>query len=320
MNVILLIIDALRYDHVNSENTPNLVKLANRGVFFTNAFSCNSSTIVSMPCILCGQKSYNPQKNIATLLSHSGLHTTLIHSNPIIHGFYPGFNETIDLKSKQIRMDKRLKKLIRKSLPSNIVAGMKKFRATMYEDDKYLPYARAQDTLEFTSKWMKENNNYFLWVHLMEPHIPYYPLNTMLKITRHEMRTLNDKLIESVHGNYYPTDEEVEQARVLYSEDIKEMDEQLEKFFESLNEDDLLVITSDHGEEFGENGQFSHHENKMIPELLHVPLIFFGKQVKEGLILENQVSTNSIGQTVLDSLHIEVQLGESSSLWNMLKI
>ena len=114
MNVVLLIIDALRYDHVSGENTPNLIKLAEKGAFFTNDYSCNSSTVVSMPCVLCGQKTYNPEKNIATLLSQAGLHTTMIHSNPILHRFYPGFKETIDLKSKQLRMDKRFKKLIRK--------------------------------------------------------------------------------------------------------------------------------------------------------------------------------------------------------------
>ena len=95
MNVILIILDALRYDHVNSENTPNLMELAKKGVFFTNATSCNSSTIVSLPYILCGKKDYDSEKNIASILYNAGVHTAMIHSNPILHKFYPGFNDSI---------------------------------------------------------------------------------------------------------------------------------------------------------------------------------------------------------------------------------
>ena len=319
MNVILIILDALRYDHVNSENTPNLMELAKKGVFFTNATSCNSSTIVSLPYILCGKKDYDSEKNIASILFNAGVHTAMIHSNPILHKFYPGFEDSIDLKSNKIRLDKRWKKLIRNNLPSNLINRMKKVRAALYEDDKYLPYSRAGETLEFSRNWMNDHEDYFLWIHIMEPHIPYYPLRTSLKLTRHDMRILNDKLIESVYKNYQPTNEEIEQANKLYSEEIKEMDEELGNFFKVLNSDDLLVITSDHGEEFGEHGQFSHHENKMVPELIHVPLIFYGKDVKKGLVVNKQIYTSSIGQTILNSLKIDNKLGESLSIWSIIK-
>ena len=56
MNTILLILDALRFDHVNKDVTPNLMRHIENSVSFENAFSCNSSTINSMPCIICGQK------------------------------------------------------------------------------------------------------------------------------------------------------------------------------------------------------------------------------------------------------------------------
>lgn len=320
MNVVLLILDALRYDHVNHENTPNLMKLAENGAWFTNASSGNSSTILSMPYILCGQKDYNPEANIATAFNNAGVHTTLIHSNPILHNFLAGFKETIDLKSTKFRMSKSWKKTLRSQLPPQMIAQMKKFRAAVYKHDKYMAYARAHETLDFSMKWMKDHSMYFLWIHLMDPHLPYYPLKTNLDITRYEMRILNDKFIESVHGTYKPTSEEVAQAKVLYAEDIKEMDAELGHFLKSINPDDLLVVTADHGEEFGEHGQYSHHSDKIVTELIHVPLILYGKGVKRGVIIDEPVSTMSIGQTILDAMGVDLRLGESISFWDMVSV
>ena len=36
-----------------------------------------------------------------------------------------------------------------------------------------------------------------------------------------------------------------------------------------------VIITADHGEEFGEHGQWGHRADKFVPELVHVPLIIF---------------------------------------------
>jgi arylsulfatase len=310
-----LILDALRYDHVNTENTPNLIKHIKKSTFFTNAFSCNTTTIESIPCILGGKKEYDPENNVATVLNKYNIHCTMIHSNPIIHAFYSGFIETIDLKSKKINLNKKIKKTLRQNLPPSLIKGLKKVRATVQEDDSYLPYARASETLEFVEKWYQNKKNYFLWAHLMDPHIPYYPIKTSTGLSKHEMRTLNDKLIESVHGNYYPTCDETKIAQKLYKEEIKEMDEQLGNFFNSMPLDTYLIITSDHGEEFGEFGQFSHHGNKHIPILTHVPLIISGPNI-ETKTISDYVSTLSIALTILEANNIKEKIGYAPSLWD----
>lgn len=317
MNVVLMILDALRYDHVTPETTPNLFELGRNGAFFTTAFSCNSSTRSSMPCILGGRKEYNPDDNIATVLGGGGVHTAMIHSNPIVHAFYPGYKETIDLKSSKRSLSKELKKQLRRTLPPSIIKSMKKVRAQVYEDDAYLPYARAGETLKFTQDWMTRNNNYFLWVHLMEPHIPYYPLETETGLTKLEMRNLNDKFIESVHDNYYPTPEETEYAKALYREDITEMDREIGEFMQELDPETLLVVTADHGEEFGEYRQFSHHEDKIIPELIHVPLIFHGGGVKPRRV-DDSTSHLIIAPTILEAVGMGREYGVGRSLWGKL--
>ncbi len=319
MNVVLLILDALRLDHVNPEVTPNLMGLADRGVFFSNSKACNTSTLHSMPCILGADTSYDPESNIATVLNMHGVHTTVIHSNPMVNNFHPGFAETIDLKSNKLRMGKSWRKRLRRNLPPSVIAGMKRLRANVYSEERYLPYSRAGEVLEYSLEWMDGHEYYFLWVHLMEPHIPYYPSETNLDLSRGEMRALNDKLIEAVHGNYTPTEEEIEQAKTLYREEVTEMDRDLGVFFDRFSPDDLLVVTSDHGEEFGEHGQFSHHTDKFVPVLVDVPLIFYGDGAKKGAVIEDEVKSLSIAPTILESLGISDTVGTGSSIWRLVR-
>ena len=316
MNTILLILDALRFDHVNEDVTPNLMRHIENSASFANAFSCNSSTINSMPCIICGQKDYDPENNIATALNKHSVHTAMIHSNPIVHSFYPGFTETIDLKSSKLKMGKGVKKSLRANLPPGLIKQLKKIRASLQEDDAYLPYSRADESLMYMEKWMREKENYFLWTHLMDPHIPYYPLKTETGLSKLEMRTLNDKLIESVHGNYFPNHDETKMALRLYQEDIREMDKALKPFLENLPSDTNLIITADHGEEFGEYGQYSHHSDKNIPELLHVPLIMSGPEVKP-IQVTDYVSTLSLAATMLEAQGVPELLGNAPSLWGL---
>ena len=319
MNVVLLILDALRLDHVNPEITPNLMRIAEQGVFFSNSKACNTSTLHSMPCILGADTVYDPESNIATVLNGHGVHTAVIHSNPMVNNFHPGFAETIDLKADTFRIKKSWKKSLRKKLPPGVISGMKRLRSNVYSEERYLPYSRAGESLEYSMEWMGEHEGYFLWVHLMEPHIPYYPSETSLDMSRGEMRALNDRLIEAVHGNYAPTEEEIEQAKTLYREEVTEMDRALGAFFDHFNQDDLLVITSDHGEEFGEHGQFSHHTNKFIPILVNVPLIFYGDGVKKGAVIEDEVNSLSLTPTILESLGISESIGVGSSIWHLVR-
>lgn len=327
MNVILMILDALRYDHVKKEITPNLVKIASYGVSFTHAFSCNSATKLSLPCILSSHMDYDPEKNIATMLNQYGYHTAMIHSNPRNHLFYSGFKELFDLKSSKSPTRTDLRKKMRRAYffarararaGGPILSSLKKVRAARARnEEKYLPYSRAEDTINFALNWMEGQRKYFLWVHLMDPHIPYYPKNSNQELPRKEIIELNDKIIEAAHGNYQPTEEEVDLIKTLYKEEIGGMDVELGRFFEKFNNEDLLIITSDHGDEFNEYGGFSHPVNKIIPELIHVPLIICGGGVRKGVI-DDYVSHLSIAPTIFEALDISENLGLGKSLWKSL--
>ncbi len=141
--------------------------------------------------------------------------------------------------------------------------------------------------------WIEYHNDqeFFIFIHLFDPHIPYEP--TFKWIER-----LGDPEYEGQHttkwdlpgglvtqNHYDPavwaSFDEAEQRRCmdLYDAEIGTMDDALGGFFgwyeeQGLMDDTLLIVFSDHGEEFGEHGRWEHGHSQ-YEEQLHVP--FFMK-------------------------------------------
>ena len=300
----MLLTDSLRFDHVTSRVTPNLIHIAEEGVWFKRCLAGNTATIKSMPILLCSSEFYNPERSIMATLRRYGYHSVLIHSNPLIgREFSKGWDLTIDIHSAKGHRKQKLRRLMRKYVPHwafNLIRG---FYRSLEEEGGYLPYVKAERKLSRVLKMLPEfPEPYFLWIHLMDPHMPYYPRRT--ELTHLELVRINDRLMDAVHGRYTPTEEEIELLKSLYRQEVSEMDEAIGEFYRSLDwSDKLLVITSDHGEEFGEYGQFSHHEDKFIEELQHVPLILF-----DGV--ERRVVQEEFSHWDLAPLIISKALGE----------
>ena len=89
----------------------------------------------------------------------------------------------------------------------------------------------------------------------------------------------------------------------LYDAEIRTLDEVLGGFLawlgtEGLRADTLIVVTSDHGEEFQEHGGLLHGRTQ-YQELLHVPLIVAGPGVPAGLVVATPVHGVDVTPTLL---------------------
>jgi arylsulfatase A-like enzyme len=110
-------------------------------------------------------------------------------------------------------------------------------------------------------------------------------------------------------------------VRASYREEILSIEGQvggLLKLFEGLGvlENGLVVLTSDHGEELQDHGGFEHG-HAMWQELLHVPLVIWGKAVKPGREA-TPVSLLDVAPTVLEAAGLAAPLREAlpgRSLW-----
>jgi arylsulfatase A-like enzyme len=106
----------------------------------------------------------------------------------------------------------------------------------------------------------------------------------------------------------------------LYDSGIAYTDAEMARLFEALDrlgleEDTLVVLTSDHGEMLGEHGEFGH--GQLHEEVLRVPLVFvYPSQIVGGQRIPTQVRSIDIMPTVLDLVGLSAEQGiDGVSLW-----
>ncbi len=103
---------------------------------------------------------------------------------------------------------------------------------------------------------------------------------------------------------------DVQHLEELYDAGIRQLDDELGRFFKFLEdtgllEDARIVITSDHGEEFLEHGRAYHFETT-YQEVLRVPLIFRGAGIPAGRRISSPVSIVDIVPTILSWAGLDV--------------
>jgi len=97
--------------------------------------------------------------------------------------------------------------------------------------------------------------------------------------------------------------DDVRHLEELYDAGIRQLDTELGRFFSFLDEvglgdTALVIVTSDHGEEFMEHGRVEHFLTT-YQEMLHVPLILRGPGIPVGQRVDKPVSLVDIVPTVL---------------------
>jgi arylsulfatase A-like enzyme len=152
---------------------------------------------------------------------------------------------------------------------------------------------------------------YLLYVHFMDPHIDYRaPERWRAEAVRDYTGTI-DGTAKNLHarlGSSAPlTFEDRVHLRRLYAAEVAYLDAAIGRLLEGLRErallDDstLVVVTSDHGEQFGEHGGWEHGD--LHVENVHVPWILAGHGLAPGRV-STPLSTLDVGPTILELLGI----------------
>jgi arylsulfatase A-like enzyme len=100
------------------------------------------------------------------------------------------------------------------------------------------------------------------------------------------------------------TEHDVELARDSYDDCIAALDRQVGALLDELDRRNVLrdtqvIITSDHGEEFGEHGVFNHGFSLYTPEL-RVPLLIISGEAPPGRTVAEPVSLRDLPATIAD--------------------
>lgn len=88
-----------------------------------------------------------------------------------------------------------------------------------------------------------------------------------------------------------------------YAQALEHFDTRLPEIFNALREDDLLILTADHGNDPTYRG--SDHTRE------YVPLLVYGKSAKHGVDLGTRGSLSDIGQTIAENFALKIDDGNS---------
>ncbi|WP_136602529.1 sulfatase [Salinigranum halophilum] len=330
-NVVLVTIDSLRADCASpdTELMPNLAALADHGVSYEQAFSNGYSTPVAFPAILTGTHpaqyggyEYMSDRRpfLARHLHEHGYHTTAFHSNPHLRtgrnydtGFddYADFENTTDtgsslryLVTRNLDSDSRLYSLLRRAYQL--------FRSSSGSADYLQAPAMNSRAFRWLDETWDDSRLFFLWNHYMDVHYPFYPPEEYVDAPRG--RNLSTRRRLTLNGRMHEdpsalTERDKQDLRALYEGEIRYMDDYLGRFLTGLEnrgllDDTLVVVTSDHGELFGEYGQYGHPP-VLHDELLHVPLVMAGPEVPRGMSVDQQTALVDLAPTISSILGLD---------------
>jgi arylsulfatase A-like enzyme len=326
LNLVLVTVDSLRHDalgclHNSGGPSPNLDRLAEKGVLFTGAVSNGPRTPSAFPAILCslhplvsGETGLPPgATTLAETLSAAGRRTAGFNlDNPYLSeqcGYARGFDRYDDFWQAKVSGRegvrrspvKRLKKAVQDAIGRRSLALLLFFQTALQRGGA--PFLMGEAATGRALDWIDEEKErpFFAWLHYMDVHYPYLPLEKPGSGRRLTYLGALGGLLLGARRR------PLRLMRELYQARVERMDRMIGRLVAGLEERGLMertlvAITADHGEMFGEHGSFTHGP-KLYDELLRVPLILLGGVM--GQTVEEQVGLIDLSPTLLDLLGVE---------------
>ena len=288
-NLVVLSIDTLRADRLGCygherDTSPHIDRFASEGVLFKRAIATSSWT----------------------LPSHASMLTGLTVSR---HGAYLyGAGSRLPA-----RVDTLAELLWRRGYRTAGITGGGFLNFGLQQGfDRYWTVESVDALVQQARDWLREPRvrPFLLFLHTYAVHAPYTPpppYNARfdpgyegpfeLAFTADDLRDIDPGSLD---------DRTIAHLSALYDGGIAYLDEQLGPLFDelarpALREDTCVVLTSDHGEEFGEHGDLFHDQAKLFAELLRVPLIVWcPSRYPDGRVVEAPVSLVDLTPTLLD--------------------
>jgi arylsulfatase A-like enzyme len=271
-NILLLVIDCLRADHVSANGyhrptTPALDSLADDGLSFTQAISQSSWTRPSMPTLLTGL--YPSEHGILELTrDESGVVIGPILAPEVdtLAERLAGAGYTSLLFGEQYQLSRKF----------GLAQGFEHYQNNI---------GGAEGINRRFLKWLDQNQpqRFFTLLHYFDIHWPYCPPPSSQGTFDEgggdiDFCKRSRKLRIAIRRGEIALSEADKKTMVaVYDEELLTLDRTLARLFDDLRErqlwdNTLVIVTADHGEEFFEHGGIGH-KNNLFDELIRVPVI-----------------------------------------------
>jgi arylsulfatase A-like enzyme len=334
-NVLLIVLDTVRADHLSlygygRETTPNLSRLAKRGVRFDRVHSTAPWTLPSHASLMTGRWPHEldverhggldtTYPTLAEFLRGRGYATAGIVANQFYCGHESGLNRGFDdYRDFPIGIGETLRSSTLGWLLMRTVNRVQDELAARFEHHHFASLAqdfqRKDGDLvnrEFLD-WLdlRDGRPFFTFLNYFDVHGPYVVPSSFHQHFGKSPDTYEEGALIRDWWKESKAPHSAEDLRLLidsYDDCIAALDQQLGRLFDELTrrglfEKTLVVVTADHGEEFGEHGHYTHGFDLYEPET-HVPLLVFGpSRVPGNRVVNESVSLRDLPATIVDLL------------------
>ena len=300
--VVLIIIDTLRADHVGCYGyerpiTPALDTFAKNSIRFANAHAAASWTVPSMTSLFTSV--YPWQHGVVYAEVANGT----VKSQQVLSDQFQTMAESLKDAgyttfgvSANYHMHEQY----------GMSQGFDHYKAFWFKD-RFPVDKQIKRWLPKIKQVHKQGKPYFLYVHYFDPHHPYkfndpYTHRVNPEITLGEADEFaNRKFAElAVEGFFWENPDKMQLLIDLYDGEIAACDHSVGRLLKHLPgiEDAVVVITSDHGEAFGEHQNMIHGRD-LYGEEVRVPLMIkLPKQQHAGMVIDHRVSLIDVFPTL----------------------
>jgi arylsulfatase A-like enzyme len=278
LNVILLTLDSVNVKHLGfmgykRSTTPILDSIAQDSMIFENTFSSASWT-------------------------SPGLHSVFTGLYPTLHGveargrsLIPGTITIFDVFKAHEYQVPNISYLTQ--IPNYFFLGLDQEQPQLIKNSAY----NGEDLIQWLGK--KHSKPFLLWYHYSSLHLPYKPkekfnqflTDSMRFLLKSEnLRTLQENAVIPMNSIEFST-EEKEVVKALYDGQLRELDDLIGKMMyqlkkQGIDQQTIIVITADHGEELFEHGFIGHasttHRARLYDETIKIPFIIYDPTEKNN--------------------------------------
>jgi arylsulfatase A-like enzyme len=302
--VILLMLDTTRADRMSAfghtrQTTPNLDELATQGLRFSRFYVNGAWTRPSVASIMTSR--YRGQHGVE--VARAGLPRSEVTLAELFHA--AGYETGAVVGNQTVRA----------------ANGFHQGFDTFLDPFDELPHdPKAIQMVDAAIDWIeaREDDRWFLWLFLVDPHDPYAPTRPH-DLWRDDYRGRTPPVPRAEYKNL-PHARQIERMLSLYDGEIHQMDAAIGKLFSHLREQGLwedatVLVVADHGEAFGENNCFRHPYHLWEPNI-HVPMMLKSPALRggEGMVEDRIFQGIDIAPTLVDLAAIDAEEWEPSGV------
>jgi arylsulfatase A-like enzyme len=320
-NVLFIVLDTARADVFSCygcprETTPHIDAIASEGILYERAIAPAPWTLPSHAAMFTGKLPSHTGTDaeqqflddrfttLAEILAEHGYRTFGYSNNEYVAARYnlaQGFQQFHAFS-------------LGRTWRQNLLAN--RMREGLHQSD----YGAAE-TNRVVSRWIRQahaaGQPFFAFINYMEVHhrygvTPDYRRWLPEDVSPEQALRVNQSIWAYSAGRVPMSAQDWRILRALYDGDATYLDRRIGELVDRLRalgvlDDTLLIITSDHGEHFGEHG-LGGHDFSLYDELLHVPLIIrYPQAFPAGQRVPRLVSLLDLFPTILDAAGIEWQ-------------